>query len=357
MSESPPGSPLSSHASSEFAEDIKTEDREQSVDSLVDQGDGHLMPPSKRRKIGGQASFRSPTPNLLEADYLEGDISSDTSGSVPASELGSLDDDHHEQISICRWEGCPAGDLSNMDELVKHIHDDHVGQRQKKSSISECDRSFTRSDALAKHNRTVHETDILKPSDPIPKGHSSNQQRPQRLKLVCNSKPPGSENNDTPPSAHPNDVEEDLAPDHEDDDATLPHTRSPSPMPEDLNFTDAELATEPYHLFRLLRRQVHWAEQQGTELTTECEGVEKKRFEEFQRKELVLHNVIEAELCVAAVNHEAAGVIEHWKRNLPVPMLPITGPTPWYRQDALEEKEHIEKWLEASREQAHEAGL
>ncbi|KAL8695748.1 MAG: hypothetical protein Q9224_003191 [Gallowayella concinna] len=392
MSESPPGSPLSSHASSEFAEDIKTEDREQSVDSLVDQGDGHLMPPSKRRKIGGQAFFRSPTPNLLEADYLEGDISSDTSGSVPASELGSLDDDHHEQISICRWEGCPAGDLSNMDELVKHIHDDHVGQRQKKyvcqwvgcgrqgsehasgyalkahtrshtkekpfiCELPECDRSFTRSDALAKHNRTVHETDILKPSDPIPKGHSSNQQRPQRLKLVCNSKPPGSENNDTPPSAHPNDVEEDLAPDHEDDDATLPHTRSPSPMPEDLNFTDAELATEPYHLFRLLRRQVHWAEQQGTELTTECEGVEKKRFEEFQRKELVLHNVIEAELCVAAVNHEAAGVIEHWKRNLPVPMLPITGPTPWYRQDALEEKEHIEKWLEASREQAHEAGL
>ncbi|KAL8804140.1 MAG: hypothetical protein Q9223_005901 [Gallowayella weberi] len=390
MSESPPGSPLSSHASSEFAEDIKTEDREQSVDSLVDQGDGHLMPPSKRRKIGGQASFRSPTPNLL--DEFEGDISSDTSGSVPASELGSLDDDHHEQISVCRWEGCPAGHLGNMDELVKHIHDDHVGQRQKKyvcqwvgcgrqgsehasgyalkahtrshtkekpfiCELPECDRSFTRSDALAKHNRTVHETDILKPSDPIPKGHSSNQQRPQRLKLVCNSKPPGSETNDTPSSAHPNDVEEDLGPSHEDDDATIPHTRSPSPMPEDLNFTDAELATEPYQLFRLLRRQVHWAAQQGTELTAESDGVEKKRFEEFQRKELVLHNIIEAELCVAAVNHEDSSVIDHWKRNLPVPMLPIAGPAPWYRQDAPDDKEHIAKWVEASRQQAQEAGL
>lgn len=132
MSESPLGSPLSSHASSEFAEDIKTEDREHSVDSLADRADGHLMPPSKRRKIGNQGAFRSSTPSLIEAEDDEGDISSDSSGSVPASELGSLDDDHHEQVSACRWEGCPAGELGNMDELVKHIHDDHIGQRQKK---------------------------------------------------------------------------------------------------------------------------------------------------------------------------------------------------------------------------------
>lgn len=131
MSESPPGSPLSSHASSEFAEDIKDE-REQSVDSLADRGDGHLMPPAKRRKTGNQPAFRSPTPSLLEPEDDDGDISSDSSASVPASELGSLDDDHHEQVSACRWEGCPVGDLGNMDELVKHIHDDHIGQRQKK---------------------------------------------------------------------------------------------------------------------------------------------------------------------------------------------------------------------------------
>lgn len=40
---------------------------------------------------------------------------------------------------------------------------------------TECDRSFTRSDALAKHMRTVHETEALRPSDPVPKGHSSQQ--------------------------------------------------------------------------------------------------------------------------------------------------------------------------------------
>ncbi|KAL8863016.1 MAG: hypothetical protein Q9178_000389 [Gyalolechia marmorata] len=405
MSESPLGSPLSSHASSEFAEDVKIDDRDQSVDSLADRADGHLMPPSKRRKTGNQTgnqtayqtAYRSPTPTLLEADDVDGDISSDSSGSVPASELGSLDDDQHEQVSVCRWEDCPAGDLGNMDELVKHIHDDHIGHRQKKyvcqwvgcqrqgsehasgyalkahtrshtkekpfiCELPECDRSFTRSDALAKHNRTVHETDILKPSDPIPKGHSSNQLRPQRLKLVCNSKPPGSETNDTPPSAHPNDVEENLVPEHEEEDTTLPRTGSPSPMPEDLHFTEAELATEPYQLFRLLRRQIHWAEQQGNELGVECDALDKKRFEAFQRKELVLANMVEAELSVAAVKNQDLNLIHHWEKSLPVQMLPIHGPTPWYRQKATEAQEDgkmddVDKWVEASRGQAHEAGL
>ena len=40
----------------------------------------------------------------------------------------------------------------------------------------ECDRSFTRSDALAKHMRTVHETEALRPSDPIPKSHPNHPQ-------------------------------------------------------------------------------------------------------------------------------------------------------------------------------------
>lgn len=230
------------------------------------------------------------------------------------------------------------------------------------SFISECDRSFTRSDALAKHNRTVHETDILKPSDPIPKGHSSLQQRPQRLKLVCNSKPPGSDNNDTPSSAHPHDVEETLPPDHEDDDATLPRTRSPSPMPEDLKFTEAELATEPYQLFRLLRRQVHWAEQQGQELGAESDTLEKKRTEEFQRKELVLANTVEAELCLAVARNEDPNLVNHWIKNLPDGTLPIPGPVPWYRSNIKvaqqdEKMGDVDKWVEASRGQTHEAGL
>ena len=127
---SDPGSPLSSHASSEFAEDIKTDDRDESTDSIPEHADGYLMPPSKRRKTG-QTSYRS-TPTTIEPELDFGDISSDTSGEIPASELGAIDDDHHEQVTACKWEDCFAGDLGNMDELVKHIHEEHIGQRQKK---------------------------------------------------------------------------------------------------------------------------------------------------------------------------------------------------------------------------------
>jgi hypothetical protein len=40
----------------------------------------------------------------------------------------------------------------------------------------ECDRSFTRSDALTKYMRTVHETEALRPSDPVPKSHPATRQ-------------------------------------------------------------------------------------------------------------------------------------------------------------------------------------
>ncbi|KAL8722486.1 MAG: hypothetical protein Q9225_001050 [Loekoesia sp. 1 TL-2023] len=377
MSDSPPGSPLSSHASSEFAEDIRTEDREPSADFLGDPSDARLMPPSKRRKTG-QASFRSTSVTPFEGEEDPGDISSDTSGSIPASELGAIDDDHHEQVTVCRWEGCPAGDLGNMDELVQHIHNDHISPRQKKWTcqwvgcqrqgsehasgyalrghmrshtkekpficfLPECDRSFTRSDALAKHLRTVHETDNLKPSDPVPKGHSSNQ-KPQRLKLVFNSKPPTSENNDALSSPHPNDARAEEFAD-QDDDATLPRTGSPSPMPDDLNWTDAELRLTPKELYRRLRREAHWAEHDvGAELKAECDRLEKKKVEEWQRKELAFVNWMEAELAVAFRNGEDSNeILKLQEEFLPHPPLPVTGPTPWYRKVSPDDEEQITK--------------
>ena len=62
---------------------------------------------------------------------MSSDVSSDTSGSVPASPGGvdPHDDDLAEQISLCRWEGCML-DLGNMDDLVKHIHEEHIGTRK-----------------------------------------------------------------------------------------------------------------------------------------------------------------------------------------------------------------------------------
>ena len=131
-----PGSPLSSHASSEFTDDVKTEDRDPSLDALPDHVDIHLMPPAKRQRVGN-SSYRSTPVSQFDAQQEEEDISSDTSGDIPNSPPTGpthMQDDEqlYEQVTVCRWRNCPAGDLGNMDALVQHIHDDHIGIRQKK---------------------------------------------------------------------------------------------------------------------------------------------------------------------------------------------------------------------------------
>jgi hypothetical protein len=193
----------------------------------------------------------------------------------------------------------------------------------------ECDRSFTRGDALAKHMRTVHETEALRPSDPVPKNHSGPPFKPQRLKLIVNSKPPNSD----PRGADSGDASID-------DDATIcassdinPDTLPPLPFeyPPDIRFSDEELAMRPDELFKLLRRQVNWAQQEGSELRSEVEALEKKRKEMWQAKELVLANVMEAELAFAINWGYNADKVISMQDDLPFPILPISGQTPWYR--------------------------
>jgi hypothetical protein len=73
-------------------------------------------------------------------------ISSDTSGEIPNSPLlfgaalgGNTQEDDYsgqsgDQVTVCMWDGCTAGDLGNMDGLVQHIHNEHIGTRQKRYS-------------------------------------------------------------------------------------------------------------------------------------------------------------------------------------------------------------------------------
>jgi hypothetical protein len=118
-------SPLSSMSSSE-------DEFPDEVTEVLDEG-----PPPKRIKT----IARSNTPSAVvhdteaDADPLEGmsDVSSDTDGDVPSSPVNARpdDDDYQEQITVCAWEGCRAGDMGNMDRLVEHIHNDHIEGRQK----------------------------------------------------------------------------------------------------------------------------------------------------------------------------------------------------------------------------------
>lgn len=101
------------------------------------------MPPAKRQKIGESSMRATPTAHIPEDDALT-DIWSDTDGEIPIvpSSMRPDDDDTHEQVTVCTWLGCDAGDLGNMDRLVEHIHVDHIDSRPKKYSCewSDCPR-------------------------------------------------------------------------------------------------------------------------------------------------------------------------------------------------------------------------
>lgn len=183
--------------------------------------------------------------------------------------------------------------------------------------------------------RTVHETEALRPSDPVPRNHSSAPSKPQRLKLIVNPKP-------LPDSSA-----------SIDDDATIYTSNSPElesirpapshpfAYPADIHFTAEEASMRPDRLFALLRRRVHWAEDDAVKLREELEALEVKRKEEWQAKELVLANVMEAELANAF--RDGGADIESvlaLKEDLPHPMLPIEGQTPWYRLES-EEAEQV----------------
>lgn len=181
--------------------------------------------------------------------------------------------------------------------------------------------------------RTVHETEALRPSDPVPKNYSSIPPKPQRLKLIVNAKPRShSEAND--------DTEVD-------DDATVYNTENdigclpaaPFAYPSDVQFTEEELALPPDQLFRLLRRQIHWTEEDGAELREEVAALEADRKKEWLEKELILANVMEAELAYAHSRGEYAENIQVHLEDLPHPILPMDGEQPWYRHLAAPPEE------------------
>lgn len=143
------------------------------------------------------------------SDMSSSELSSDGYSSVPSltHHMDSDDDVYNPKPQICHWVGCET-QVANLDALVDHLNEVHFGARKSKyqcdwagcsrqgmvqpsrfalvshmrshtgekpfyCSVPECDRNFTRSDALAKHMRTVHETEQLRPSDPQFKTHHS----------------------------------------------------------------------------------------------------------------------------------------------------------------------------------------
>jgi hypothetical protein len=310
--DSPPDSPLSSMASTE----------------AYDEEDAHgyddtTTRPSKRQKLdAGSTTSSAVVPDaepeaLLEPDPLDGlsDVSADTSGDIPSSPANARldEEDFQEQVTQCEWDGCPTGVLKDMDELVKHIHDSHIESRQKRYTcewltctrkglphasgyalkahmrshtrekpfycyLPECDRSFTRSDALAKHMRTVHETEALRPSDPIPKSMHGNSSK-AKLKIIIK----------TPQSQSLDDALDEPV------NGEDPHAEFYTVLSKDL-FSAEELAYPTDKLYRKCYWEAKWAEEIGESLKKECQEWEEVYHKEWLEKEALVAQVIESEI-------------------------------------------------------------
>jgi hypothetical protein len=154
-----PASSLSELSSDAFEDDAK---RDRSGSPFPDGDNDPEARPSKRQRTGNHASWDSraagdPAPFVPPEDEA---ISEDTDGSVPGSPThasaaaaaaataaagGEDDFPSGEQITVCKWDGCDAGNLGNMDRLVQHLNNDHIQAKQKKYSCEwmDCSRKGT----------------------------------------------------------------------------------------------------------------------------------------------------------------------------------------------------------------------
>ncbi|OLN88701.1 INO80 complex subunit 1 [Colletotrichum chlorophyti] len=343
----PPESPLSSMDNSDASDE-----------EVHDYEDESLLRPSKRQKLGAvsrtsPAVVHEPEQEAEpEPDPLEGmsDVSSDTSGDIPSSPINARldEEDFQEQVTVCAWEGCDAGDFGNMDKLVEHIHNDHIESRQKKYTcewigcnrksmghasgyalkahmrshtrekpfycyLPECDRSFTRSDALAKHMRTVHETEALRPSDPVPKSMQAGPTGKGKLKIIIKT-----------PQSHAA-GQDDAVDDGADDDELSADLFTP--LTEEQGFTPEELKMPLEKLHKLCRFQIKWAQEESVKLTDEVKYWEKQYKELWQEKEVLLSQVVKSEIdwherrqavLSGAADVQLSGVIESQEGNATV---------------------------------------
>ncbi|KAJ2907035.1 INO80 complex subunit 1 [Zalerion maritima] len=306
-------SPLSSMGDTDM-EDSIMDDRERDHDH-----DEPRMPPAKRLKTNVDSTASSaivprddaaPEEEHEMADLQVSDVSSDTSGSVPSSPqyypAGRLEveDDILEQVTVCAWDGCDEGDMGNMDELVKHIHNIHIADLQQ-TGVYTCE-----SDALAKHMRTVHETEALRPSDPVPKSMQPGGGQPgpnyatvpplgtpsngtgKRLKIVLKN------SSHTPTPAAAASADDSVATDDDHHGAGTDEEWQFTQLTEEAGFTRRELelaGTDLEKLQRVCRAQVHWATDEGKKLRKECEEWEEKYWREWQEKETLLDQMIRTE--------------------------------------------------------------
>ena len=128
--------------------------------------------------------------------------------------------------------------------------------------------------------RTVHETEALRPSDPVPKSLQSTS-GPSKLKpkIILKTSQSHAHDDSMDEGGHGADSDTDLY----------------TPLTEDRGFTLKEIAMPLERLHKLCRLQVKWAEKENEELLGECKHWEAVYKQEWLEKEVLLDQVVSSE--------------------------------------------------------------
>jgi hypothetical protein len=113
-------------------------------------------------------------------------------------------------------------------------------------------------------------------------------------------------------------------------------------FPPDISFTDRELSLPAPELFQLLRRQLQWAQQESEQLRAEADVLEKQRKDEWEAKELLMENVMEAQTANDRRQRADRGEPDDYEGLEAVeqdvapakalPIQPKDGKLPWWRE-------------------------
>lgn len=136
--------------------------------------------------------------------------------------------------------------------------------------------------------RTVHETEALRPSDPVPKSMQPLMKPGTRLKLVIKQQHEYTDGSSLSPGHSRDQTNEFMSSTSSEHDHTTNYS-------SEAILTSSEIALDPRELWRLLRRQVHWAEEESDSLQRECEMIEAIRKKEWAEKEILLEQVMKNE--------------------------------------------------------------
>lgn len=114
-------------------------------------------------------------------------------------------------------------------------------------------------------------------------------------------------------------------------------------FPPDIDFLPEELRLPAPDLFKLLRRQLHWVTQEGEQLRVQADALERQRKEEWEAKELLVENYMEAQVATEQRRRADAGLPEDFEGfgfvqsdMDPARALKVSakdGKVPWWRED------------------------